>query len=127
MAADDFGMMAGRADRAERVAGLAVGNSVDGGTDAAHRTQRRLAGERVHRRIRIELHVSVVRDIFEHRLDIKRRVHSLDLPQRPFRRLVPMQEGEFLRFQRRHHRLQACRSLGVPVPHLVAHADGMIV
>ena len=51
-----FGMMAGRADGAERRGRLARKHRIDGGNHRARRVQRRIAGPRRQRGVGVDLH-----------------------------------------------------------------------
>ena len=118
-------MVTRRAHGAERIARLAVGDGVDSGADPAHGAQSGLPRRGIYRRVRIEVDVALVGNVLEDGLHVERGMHPLDLPQRPLRRFVAVQEGELFRFQRRHDRAKPGRRLRMPFTHVVSQAHGM--
>ena len=85
-----LGMVAGRADVAKGVLGLARHHQIDAQHHRARRAQCGRIAERVHRRVAVELHDAVQRRAGLDGIDVARSMHAQQLLARRLRRIVAL-------------------------------------
>jgi len=120
-----LGVVAGRADGAKGVGGLARGHRIDRGADRACRAQRRFARARRERRVGIEVHTPGCRNARQHHFDISGRVRALERLACGLRGLAPVEGGELRGVERIEHRAQPGRAFGMKRPGIVFETGRM--
>ncbi len=117
-----LGMMARRADSAERVVGVFCDDRIDRGDDRAGSAQRRFSRCWGQHRVGIDPDMAGFGDGAENTLDVPPRMDTRQILARSLRRFAALQAGKFRIVERRQDRPQPGRRFGVMPARVVVEA-----